>query len=123
MPDAQLAREVMTLIVAGHETTSSLLNWMWYLLARHPEAQEKLSNELNGFAWREVRAMDALPKYTYTRQVIDEALRLYPPMWLMTRKALNEDWLGEFYVPAGTEISFNAVPISGTHLIVLIRTG
>lgn len=48
--------------------------------------------------------MDALPKYTYARQVIDEALRLYPPLWLMTRKALGDDLLGEFFVPAGTEI-------------------
>ena len=48
--------------------------------------------------------MDMLPKYTYTRQVIDETLRLYPPLWLMTRKALNDDHLGDFFVPAGTEI-------------------
>ena len=45
-----------------------------------------------------------LPKYAYTRQVIDETLRLYPPLWLMTRKALNDDQLGDFFVPAGTEI-------------------
>ena len=104
MPDAQLAREVMTLVVAGHETTAGLLNWMWYLLSRHPESQTRLSAELDRLPWGEVPAMDTLPKYTYTRQVIDEALRLYPPLWLMTRKALNDDQLGDFFVPAGTEI-------------------
>ena len=104
MPDAQLAREVMTLVVAGHETTAGLLNWMWYLLSRHPESQTRLSAELDRLPWGEVPAMDMLPKYTYTRQVIDEALRLYPPLWLMTRKALNDDQLGDFFVPAGTEI-------------------
>src|SRR5216683_1096341 len=104
MPDAQLAREVLTLVVAGHETTAGLLNWMWYLLSRHPESQTRLSGEFHRLSWGEVPAMDTLPKYTYTRQVIDEALRLYPPLWLMTRKALNDDQLGEFFVPAGTEI-------------------
>ena len=48
--------------------------------------------------------MDSLPKFTYTRQVIDEALRLYPPLWLMSRKAINDDQLGEFFVPSGAEI-------------------
>jgi cytochrome P450 len=87
MPEGQLAREVMTLIVAGHETTAGLLNWMWYLLSRHPEVQTKLSREIDRLPWGEVPPMDGLPRYTYTRQVIDETLRLYPPLWLMTRKA------------------------------------
>ena len=104
MSDAKLANEVLTLVVAGHETTASLLSWMWYLLSRHPEAQARLSDELNRSPWDGVPTMDALPKYTYTRRVIDEALRLYPPLWLMTRRALQNDWLGDFFVPAGTEI-------------------
>src|SRR3984957_17716843 len=104
MPDAQLAREVLNLVVAGHETTASLLNWMWYLLASHPEAQERLAAELDGAPWEGHPTIDMLPNYAYTRSVIDEALRLYPPLWLMTRKALNDDRLGEYFVPAGTEI-------------------
>ena len=104
MPDAQLAREVLNLVVAGHETTASLLNWMWYLLASHPEAQERLAAELDGVPWEGHPTIDMLPNYPYTRSVIDEALRLYPPLWLMTRKALNDDRLGEYFVPAGTEI-------------------
>ena len=104
MSDAQLAQEVMTLIVAGHETTASLLNWMWYLLSRHPKVQTRLAEEFDRLPWGEVPSMDALPDYTYARQIIDEALRLYPPLWLMTRKAINDDQLGDFFVPAGTEI-------------------
>ena len=104
MPDAQVAKEVMTLVVAGHETTAGLLNWLWYLLSRHPESQARLSGELDRLPWGEVPAMDTLPKYTYTRQVIDEALRLYPPAWLVTRRSVNDDQLGDFFVPAGTEI-------------------
>lgn len=104
MPDAQLATEVMTLVVAGHETTAGLLSWLWYLLSRHPQVAGRLRAEFALLPWREVPAIDALPKYVYTRQVIDEALRLYPPLWLMTRKAVHDDRLGEFFVPAGTEI-------------------
>jgi enediyne biosynthesis protein E7 len=104
MADAQLAREVVNLVVAGHETTASLLNWMWYLLASHPEAQERLAAELDAAPWEGHPTIDMLPNYPYTRSVMDEALRLYPPLWLMTRKALNDDRLGEYFVPAGTEI-------------------
>jgi cytochrome P450 len=104
MSDAQLAREVITLIVAGHETTAGLLNWMWYLLSRHKEVQFKLLDEFERHPWDEVPVIDILAKYSYTRQVIDEVLRLYPPLWLMTRKARNDDTLGDFIVPAGTEI-------------------
>jgi cytochrome P450 len=104
MSDAQLAKEVMTLIVAGHETTAGLLNWLWYLLATHQDAQAKLSAELDRIPWAAVPTMDMLSKYVNTRQIIDEALRLYPPLWLMTRRAVNDDHLGGFFVPAGTEI-------------------
>jgi cytochrome P450 len=104
MPDDQLAREIMTLVVAGHETTASLLNWMWFLLARHPQIYTRLAEEFARLPWGKSPSVAALPQYTYTRQVIDEALRLYPPLWLMTRRALNDDRFGEFLVPARTEI-------------------
>jgi cytochrome P450 len=104
MSDAQLSQEVMTLVVAGHETTASLINWLWYLLSRHPEAQNRLSAELDRLPWETIPTIESLPKYTYARKIIDEALRLYPPLWLMTRKAINDDYLGDFFVPAGTEI-------------------
>jgi cytochrome P450 len=77
---------------------------MWYLLASHPESQEKLTAELDAAPWEGHPTIYMLPNYAYTRSVIDEALRLYPPLWLMTRKALNDDRLGEYFVPAGTEI-------------------
>jgi cytochrome P450 len=104
MPDGQLAREALTLVVAGHETTAGMLNWLWYLLSRHPQAQAGLAEEYSDQPWGDVPAMESLPRYARTRQVIDEALRLYPPLWLMTRKAIHADRLGEFLVPAGTEI-------------------
>jgi len=104
MSDAQLAKEIRTLVVAGHETTASVLNWMWYLLSRHPEVQIQLHKEFNSLPWGEIPTVEVLHKYTYTRQVIEETLRLYPPAWLVTRRAVQEDRLGDFFVPAGTEM-------------------
>ncbi len=104
MSDRRLVNEIKTLIVAGHETTASTLSWTWYLLSRHLEVEEKLSHELDCLAVSDYPRMDELAKFPYTRQVIDEAMRLYPAGWLMTRKARKEDLLGEYFVPAGTEI-------------------
>lgn len=104
MSDQQLANETLTLIVAGHETTSSALNWLWYLLSKHPKVEEKLSRELSNLPAGASPKVDNLPKFVYVRRVIEEALRLYPPGWLMTRKALKDDQLGDYFVPAGTEI-------------------
>jgi cytochrome P450 len=104
MGDGQLVSEIMTLIVAGHETIASTLNWAWYLMSQHLEVEEKLSNELNNLLGSEFPSVDQLPRFVYTRQIIDESLRLYPAGWLMTRRALADDMLGDYYVPAGTEI-------------------
>jgi cytochrome P450 len=105
MPDGQLIDEVLTLIVAGHETTASTLNLCWYLLSQHPEVEEKLSNEFRTVqASTEPIEFGDLDKFAYTRQVLDETMRLYPAGWLLPRKALHDDQLGEYFVPAGTEI-------------------
>lgn len=104
MSDAQLAREAMTLVVAGHETTSSALNWLWYLLAKHPQVQTKLAREVGQRTGTEVTSLHDLASLCYLSRVIDEGLRLYPPLWLMTRQAVADDLLGGYFVPAGTEI-------------------
>jgi cytochrome P450 len=104
MPDSQLVREIMTLIVAGHETTASTLNWTWYLLSKSADVEEKLSRELNAVPASGCPEMGDLAKFVYTRQVIEETLRLYPAGWLMTRAALKNDRLGDYFVPAGTEL-------------------
>jgi cytochrome P450 len=102
MQDRQLIDEILTLIVAGHETTASTLNWTWYLISQHPEVEQRLSNELNApIAFSEI---GDLPMFPYTRQIIDESMRLYPAVWLLTKRALRDDQLGEYFVPAGTEI-------------------
>lgn len=105
MPDDQLVDEVLTLVVAGHETTASTLSWCWYLLSQHPDAEEKLSNELSSLS----KVLDSLefsdlPKFGYTRQVLEETMRLFPAGWVVTRKALHDDQLGKHFIPAGTEV-------------------
>ena len=104
MSDRQMVSEIKTLIVAGHETTASTLSWIWYLLSQHPEAEKKLSKELNILLGGESPNLGDLVKFNYTRQIIDEAMRLYPAGWLLTRKAVKDDQLGDYFVPAGTEI-------------------
>jgi cytochrome P450 len=103
MSDRQLVSEIMTLIVAGHETTASVLNWTWFLLSQHAEVEEKLADELKDSA-DTAYSLEDLARFPYARQILEEAMRLYPPGWLMTRRALKDDRLGDFFVPAGTEI-------------------
>jgi cytochrome P450 len=104
MPDHELVNEIITLIVAGHETTAATLNWAWYLISQYPSVEAKLGDELNKLLGSDFPSMDEFPKFSYTRQVIDETLRLYPAGWLMTRRAMKDDFLGDYFVPAGTEI-------------------
>ena len=104
MPNNQLVNEVMTLIVAGHETTASTMSLIWFLLSQNPEVEHRLFDEADGLRCEDFQNANQRPEFPYALQVIEEALRLYPPGWLMTRKALKDDWLGEYFVPAGTEI-------------------
>ena len=102
MDDRQLVSEALTLIVAGHETTASTLNWTWYLISQHPEVEQRLSDELSDV--EDSSGVGDPAKFPYGRRIIEEAMRLYPAGWLMTRKALRDDHLGYYFVPAGTEI-------------------
>src|ERR1700722_1230203 len=102
MPDRQIIDETLTLIVAGHETTASTLNWNWYLISQHPEVEQRLANELETLTTS--FEFDDLPKFPYARQIIEVTMRLYAAGWSMSRKALGDDWLGDYFVPAGTEI-------------------
>jgi cytochrome P450 len=103
MSEKQLVDEVLTLIVAGHETTASALNWLWYLLATHPHVEARMHQELD--AWNEFSAdVNSILQLHYTRQVIEETLRLYPPGWLLTRRTINADIIGGHAVDANTDV-------------------
>lgn len=104
MPDRLLIDEVMTMIVAGHETTAATLNWAWYLLATHPQCEARLHQELERVLGGRTPQFEDLASLEYTRQVLLESMRLYPPVWLFTRRALGEDTLGGYHVAAGTDL-------------------
>jgi len=103
--DAELLDELMTLIVAGFETSANTLNWVWYLIAKHPEVESKLIAEASEhLPSASALNADALAAMQYTQQVLEEALRLYPPVWLFTRKSLELDELDDFDVGPDTDI-------------------
>ncbi|HKW76579.1 MAG TPA: cytochrome P450 [Terriglobales bacterium] len=103
MPDDQVRDEVATLLTAGHETTTLALAWALFLLAQDPRALEAVLREiafLNGRA----PGYEDLSRLKYTRNVVDETMRLYPPVWVISRTAIADDLIGGFRVPAGSEI-------------------
>ncbi|GAB4111359.1 MAG: cytochrome P450 [Roseiflexaceae bacterium] len=102
MSDQQLRDEVMTIFVAGHETTANALSWAWYLLSRNPAVRRKLKQELEQVLGGRTPTMADLPKLRYTAMVIEEAMRLYPPAWEIERQALADDTIGGYHIPAGT---------------------
>jgi cytochrome P450 len=103
MPDKQLLDEVMTLIIAGHETTASALNWMWYLLSQHPDVEQRLHQEIDALPAAPA-SMDEVTQLSYTRQVIEETLRLYPPGWLLTRRSIESDTIGGYPITPNTDV-------------------
>lgn len=104
MSDRQVRDEVLTLLIAGHETVASALTWTWVLLAKHPDYRLVLQKELDSFLAGRLPAASDLPELSYTRQVFEETLRLYPPAWLITRTAVAADELGGYPIPASSLI-------------------
>lgn len=107
MTDKEIVDEITTMIVAGHETTASALNWTWYLLGTHPEVEAKLHAEIDAgeeLAVPSLQAMEALP---YSNMVIREAMRLYPPVWVISRRTIEADTLAGYTVPPDTDVFFS----------------
>jgi cytochrome P450 len=104
MNDQQVHDEVMTLLLAGHETTANALTWTWYLLSQHPEIESRLHDELATVLGGNSPTIEHLPSLTYTSMVLHEALRLYPPVWVLSRKAIADDELGGFPIPQGSMV-------------------
>ena len=103
MSDKELIDEVLTLIVAGHETTAAALTWTWYLIARHPDAQAQLQAEADT-AGDALLGLEAAESLQFTHQVLQEALRLYPPGWLLTRRTIEADELGGYPIGPRTDV-------------------
>lgn len=104
MPDRQIRDELMTIFLAGHETTATLLAWTWYLLSLHPDAERLVRLEVAEVVGRRLPVVEDLNDLIYTRMVLDETLRLYPPAWMFARHPIEDDEIGGYLIPAGAMV-------------------
>jgi cytochrome P450 len=103
MDDRQLRDEILTLVLAGHETTANAMAWTWMLLARHPEWRARVEREAREVLGdRDLPSFDDLAKLDVCDRVVSEVLRLYPPAWEFEREALADDAVAGFAIPKGT---------------------
>jgi cytochrome P450 len=100
MSDQHLRDELVTFIGAGHETTATALAWTWYLLSKYPMVDRQLRAEVSAVLGQRRPTVEDLVKLQYTRMVIEEAMRLYPPVWALTRTAAEDDEFGGYHIPA-----------------------
>ncbi|GAA3865735.1 cytochrome P450 [Streptomyces sedi] len=102
--ERRLRDELVTLLLAGHETTASTLSWAFHLISHHPEVEERLRDESTKVLGSRLPTYEDLRELTYTSQVVEEVMRLYPPVWILTRRALAQDDVGGYRVPAGGQV-------------------
>jgi len=106
--DKELIDEIVTLIIAGYETSAGTLNWVWYLISQHPSVETLLLSESKKIIPKiDSINFESINQMKYTQRVIEETLRLYPPVWLFSRKSLKEDTLTEYDIPPDTDIYFS----------------
>ncbi|HLV81306.1 MAG TPA: cytochrome P450, partial [Chthonomonadaceae bacterium] len=115
MTDKQLRDEVLTLLLAGHETTALALTWAFLLLARHPEASARLADELHTVLNGRSPTAEDRPQLIFTEQVILEAMRLYPPAWAVSRTALADCTIAGHLIPAGTTVMMSQYVVHRDH--------
>jgi cytochrome P450 len=99
MPEKQLIDEILILFAAGHETTANALGFILFLLAKHPEKQEKAFAEINAIDWTEGIEMESLRKLGYVKQCIEEGMRLYPPAYYIDRESIIKDEIEDYEIP------------------------
>ncbi len=104
MSDRQLRDEVMTLFMAGHETTANTLAWTWFLLAGHSDAEARLHAELDLVLGGRPPTVADLPRLAYTERVVNETLRVFPTVWVVGREAIEPVELDGYLIPAGTTV-------------------
>jgi cytochrome P450 len=100
--DVEVRANIVTFIGAGHETTANALSWSLYLLSQAPDVRERVEREVDAVLGERAPAPDDLARLVFTRAVIDEAVRLYPPVPFMSRAALREDRIGNMRIPKGS---------------------
>ncbi|MFB9881155.1 cytochrome P450 [Planobispora siamensis] len=100
----RLREELVTVLLAGHETTASTLSWAFHLLDRHPQVRERLREEAVSVLGDRLPVYEDLHRLRYTAMVVEEVMRLYPPVWALTRVAQRDDEVGGYHVPAGADV-------------------
>jgi len=105
MTDQQARDEAVTLFLAGHETTANSLNWTWTLLAQNPDVEAKLHAELDTVLGDRPPTLADLEHLSYTEWVMKEAMRIYPPAWIVGRAAIEDVEIGEYFVPKGSQMN------------------
>jgi len=101
MSDQQLRDELITIYVAGHETSANALSWTWYALTQNPDVYQKLKDEVRTVLGNRRPTIEDLRALPYTRRVMEESMRMYPPAWAMGREALDEDEAVGYRIPKG----------------------
>jgi cytochrome P450 len=104
MSDELVLSESMQLLVAGHETSSNALSWLFYLLSTRPECLERVRQEFDAVLGDAPLSYGDVPRFEFTTQVIQEGLRLYPPFWMIDREAVADDRVGDMPIPAGSTV-------------------
>ena len=102
LTDSELRDEAMTFLLAGHETTANALTWTWYLLSKNSHVLEEMRAEVDSVVGTGVPSAADIRRLTYTRAVIEEGMRLFPPAWLIEREAVNDDVIDGYEIPAGS---------------------
>jgi cytochrome P450 len=115
MSDEQVRNEAMTILLAGHETTANALTWTWYLLSQHPEVEQRLHHEIESVLGDRLPSADDLPRLSYAERVVKEAMRLYPPAWVLGRKALEDHQVDGHIVPAGSLVLLSPYVVHHDH--------
>lgn len=100
MSDTQVRDEVLTLFLAGHETTANALSWTWYLLSQHPEVEKQLAAELKDKLQGRLPTFEDVPNLPYTEMVVAESMRMFPPAWAIGRRAVVDQQIGDHKIPA-----------------------
>ncbi len=108
MSDLQVRDEAMTIFLAGHETSANAMAWSWWLLAQHPEVEAALHAEVDAALAGRAPEMEDLPRLPLTGRVFAEALRMYPPLWAIGRRALRECTIGNYSIPTGSVVLLSA---------------
>ncbi len=107
MDDRQVRDEVMSLLIAGHETTANTLSWLWYLLAQHPGTVERLCEEYRRVLGDRLPSAGDIRRLSDTHLVIQEGMRLYPSAWTISRRTLGDDVIGGYFIPAGSIVALS----------------